>query len=103
MSRPPFDQLPLRKGDPPYSAWGLYGADDQLGTLNLLTEEVVKEAVTEVKTGVRVCLDSPINYLTPPSHNRLPLKHTIIGNAPATFHDDTIELNTQVSGCRLTK
>ncbi|KAF2500605.1 hypothetical protein BU16DRAFT_602621 [Lophium mytilinum] len=98
LSRPSFDQLPLRKGDPPYSAWGLYGLDDQLGTLNLLTPEVVKEATSEVKTGFRIGLDSPINYLTPPSHGRLPLKHNIFSsNPPTTFHDDSIEMNTQIS------
>lgn len=26
-------ELPLRKGDPPYSAWGLWGLEDQVGTL----------------------------------------------------------------------
>lgn len=38
-ARPPFDCLPLRQNDPPFSAWGLYGDHDQLGTLNLLTPE----------------------------------------------------------------
>jgi len=31
--RPAFNDLPLRKGDPPYSAWTLWGDDDELGTL----------------------------------------------------------------------
>lgn len=30
---PAFDDLPLRAGDPPYSAWGLWGEDDNIGTL----------------------------------------------------------------------
>lgn len=30
---PAFGKLPLRKGDPAYSAWGLWGEDDHLGTL----------------------------------------------------------------------
>jgi hypothetical protein len=30
---PAFDDLPLRAGDPKYSAWGLWGVDDQAGTL----------------------------------------------------------------------
>jgi hypothetical protein len=50
---PDFEKLPLRKEDPPLSAWGLYGPDDELGTLNRLTGGRVVEAVTEVKTGVR--------------------------------------------------
>ena len=51
---PKFFALPLRAGDPPYSAWGLYGDDDQLGTLNRLKDEiVVKTAREEIQTGVR--------------------------------------------------
>lgn len=30
---PAFGDLPLREGDPPYSAWGLWGEDDNIGTL----------------------------------------------------------------------
>lgn len=51
---PSFDSLPLRKGDPPYSAWGLYGDDDELGTLNRLTDErVLAAAQSEIRTGAR--------------------------------------------------
>jgi hypothetical protein len=51
---PPFEDLPLRKGDPHHSAWGLYGDKDELGTLNRLTNEMVVEAAKgEVKSGVR--------------------------------------------------
>ena len=34
---PSYRELPIREGLPPKSAWGLFGDDDQLGTLNLLT------------------------------------------------------------------
>ena len=51
---PRFAELPLRKGDPPHSAWGLYGNDDQLGTLNRLTDDVVLNAANkEIQTGTR--------------------------------------------------
>ena len=96
MNRPSFDELPFRKGDPPFSAWSLYGEDDQLGTLNLLTSKVVAEAGKEIKTGVRVGLDLTLDYLKQPSHNRLALKHNIIHKAPRAVHDDEITLNTQV-------
>lgn len=94
--RPSFDSLPLKAGDPPFSAWGLYGPDDQLGTLNLLTPEIVTEAAKEIKTGIRIGLDSPVNLLARPPHNRLKLTHTIIHKAPRAVHDDIIEMNTQV-------
>jgi hypothetical protein len=51
---PAFEDLPLRKEDPFLSAWGLYGKDDELGTLNRLTnEKVVSAAQAEITTGVR--------------------------------------------------
>ncbi len=51
---PGFNDLPLRKGDPPHSAWGLYGKDDQLGTLNRLTDDVVlRAAKEEIRHGTR--------------------------------------------------
>lgn len=53
-SLPSFFDLPLRRGDPPFSAWGLYGDDDQLGAVNRLTDELVKEAARdEIQSGVR--------------------------------------------------
>lgn len=54
---PSFDSLPLDKNGPHGNAWGIWGPDDQLGTLNLLTDEVVREAAKEnIKTGSRVSL-----------------------------------------------
>ena len=53
---PAFKELPLRKGDPPFSAWGLW-ENDQLGALNYLTDELVlKTAKDEIRTGLRVGL-----------------------------------------------
>jgi hypothetical protein len=96
MKRPAFDELPLNKGDPPFSAWGLYGPDDELGTLNLLTPDVVKKAGKEIQTGDRVGLNLPMDFITEPSHNRQRLVHKIIHKHPRAVFDDTIELNTQV-------
>ena len=94
--RPAFEALPLRKGDPPFSAWGLYGLDDELGTLNLLTPVVVTEAAREVQTGVRIGLDLPIDYIAEPSHGRRKLTHKVIRQGKNAVHDDVIEMNTQV-------
>jgi hypothetical protein len=38
---PAFDELPIKPDYPPRSAWGVFGDDDQIGTLNLLTPERV--------------------------------------------------------------
>ena len=51
---PKFEDLPLHEGDPHHSAWGLYGRDDELGTLNRLTDDrVVEAAKAEIKSGER--------------------------------------------------
>jgi hypothetical protein len=94
--RPRFEDLPLREGDPPWSAWGLYGPEDELGTLNLLTSETVVNASQEIRTGHRVGLDLPIDYLTAPSHGRKSLSHNVIWKAPRAVHDDELAFNTQV-------
>lgn len=47
-------------GDLP-SNWGRWGADDELGTLNLVTDEVRARAVTEARTGRYVSLATPVD------------------------------------------
>lgn len=52
-----FADLPLDKNGPHGNAWGKWGPDDQLGTLNYLTEDVVAKAAREcVRTGQRISL-----------------------------------------------
>jgi hypothetical protein len=56
---PDYDNLPPVKGMPKGCAWGVFDKDgkkDKFGTLNLITPEIVKEAVKEVKEGVSVSL-----------------------------------------------
>jgi hypothetical protein len=60
---PPFSELPLRNGDPPYSAWGLYGSDDERGTLNRLTKDIVLQAKEEIQTGETISLNLPLDAL----------------------------------------
>lgn len=50
------------KNRPEGSNWGDYGPDDQLGRLNLLTEEGVLKAADEIKTGKTFCLSLPLDY-----------------------------------------
>lgn len=45
MSLPTFDQLPISPEYPPHTAWGVWGKEDNLGTLNLLTEERVANVI----------------------------------------------------------
>ncbi|KAG6868141.1 hypothetical protein C0993_007215 [Termitomyces sp. T159_Od127] len=46
MRLPSFDELPEFNGQPG-CAWSVWSESDELGTVNLLTEEVVKRAAQE--------------------------------------------------------
>lgn len=51
-----YDNLPLQRPGPPLNAWGQFGLDDELGRLNLITPEVVKAGLAEVRHGLVVNL-----------------------------------------------
>jgi hypothetical protein len=56
---PDFDDLPKVDGMPQGCAWGIFdkgGKKDTLGTINILTPDVVKGAFAEAKDGVSVSL-----------------------------------------------
>ncbi|KAF4964073.1 hypothetical protein FSARC_7975 [Fusarium sarcochroum] len=94
---PPFDDLPLDKSGPPGNAWGVWGPDDQLGRLNLLTPETVRAAAAEIREGIRISLDWPLDKISHPPFGRQALEHQILNKAPMTMNDDVITLNTQSS------
>ncbi|MBI3300758.1 MAG: cyclase family protein [Deltaproteobacteria bacterium] len=59
---PKFSQLPVVGQTGERSTWGVFGKDDQLGTVNLLTPEQVKRAATLVRTGKVINLSLPLNF-----------------------------------------
>jgi hypothetical protein len=75
--RPSFSALPLNEGDPHHSAWGLWGPNDQLGTLNFLTEENTREAAKEIKDGVRVNLNWTFGEPSRPCFGRQLCEHKV--------------------------
>jgi kynurenine formamidase len=48
--------------------WGRWGPDDQLGTLNYITPEMVRAAAGLVRTGRRVSMEIPINKVAGPDN-----------------------------------
>ncbi|CAI9628507.1 unnamed protein product [Alternaria burnsii] len=101
-SRPPFQDLPLDKNGPPGNAWGLYGADDELGALNMITPSVVKAAAQEIQTGDRVSLDWYLNLPSHPSFNRPQFSWKMMNKehpdgTKRTVNDDHLNFNTQGS------
>jgi hypothetical protein len=53
---------PRWKIKPAGSTWGDFGPDDQLGRLNLVTAEKVKQGVAEVREGLSFCLSMPLDF-----------------------------------------
>jgi kynurenine formamidase len=76
---PSYAELPATPGAPPKSSWGLWGEDDELGCLNLLTPERVAAAAQLVQRGDVFSLNLRIDRPDPPLYGRGRVKHTITG------------------------
>ncbi len=74
---PSYDQLPIREDAPQGAAWGVFGDDDQVGTINLLTPERVIQAANFVRSGRVFALNLPINIPDPPLFTRGKHRHVI--------------------------
>ena len=74
------------KQRPENSTWGDYGPDDQLGRLNEITAEKVKQGMAEVKTGQTFCLSMPLDYpggaVLNPRRHPPQLRPTLRGDKP---------------------
>ena len=93
----PFEALPLDPSGPRGNAWGRFGPNDQLGTLNLLTSEVIVEAAKEIRTGIRISLDWPLSMPSYPSFDRNPFKQELVLRNPNCIYDDILSFNSQGS------
>jgi hypothetical protein len=94
---PRYGDLPIRPGLPPRSAWGVFGDDDQLGTLNLLSPERVAATAALVRTGrvfpLGYDMDSAVDAM-----GRPPFRHVIeFDDIGADDHFETVY--TQSSTC----
>lgn len=81
---PSYAELPTEPGMPPRSAWGLFGEDDELGTINLLTPERVRDALALPKKGAVFSLNWDVEKPDPPILGRKPLEHHIIELKPGS-------------------
>ncbi len=97
ISLPAFDDLPVQPGAPPRSAWGLWGDDDQVGALNLLTPARVAAAARLARTGAVYPLNWELELPHPPLFGRDVLRHEI-RRRHAWANDDVYhDFNTQSS------
>jgi len=74
---PRHDELPVREGAPAGAAWGVFGDDDQLGTINLMTPATVVEAARSIRSGRTFALNLPIDIPNPPLFGRGKHNHVI--------------------------
>ena len=94
---PDFAELPINADYPPHSAWGVFGDNDQIGTLNLLTPERVAAAARLVEHGRVFALNWELEQPNPPLFNRAGLRHTINRRRTNVFDDLYDNFNTQSS------
>ncbi|KAL8801457.1 MAG: hypothetical protein Q9182_004423 [Xanthomendoza sp. 2 TL-2023] len=79
---------------PPGAAW-VWGDNDQLGRINLLTPARVKSAAAEIQTGETIALNLPLNVPAVPAFHREVFKHEIKELFKGRAYDDLYTLNTQ--------
>ncbi|MFE9678394.1 cyclase family protein [Streptomyces sp. NPDC006259] len=87
--------------------WGRWGTDDEIGTLNLITDEVVRRAVAEVRTGRRVPLALPLREdgvqtgMIPgrvnPLHTMVQINQEIFGPGTVACSDDAVTMGLQAA------
>ena len=87
--------------------WGRWGTDDEIGTLNLITDEVVREAAAAVRTGRRIPLALPLQQdgvqtgMIPgrvnPLHAMVQINREIFGPGTVACSDDAVTMGLQAA------
>lgn len=87
--------------------WGRWGADDEIGTLNLVTDAVVRRAAEEIRDGRRIALGIPLDESGPqtgivpgrvnPVRTMLSINHPYVRGDSDNFcnSDDTVTMGLQ--------
>ncbi|KAH7125926.1 hypothetical protein EDB81DRAFT_202162 [Dactylonectria macrodidyma] len=91
---PTRSELPKIPGAPDQAAW-VWGDDDNVGRLNLLTPARVAAAAKEIQTGETVPVNLPLNIPEQPAFERQCFHHEIKTVIPNLVFDDLYNLNTQ--------
>ena len=78
MNFPDYAGLLARTDAPAGSSWGVFGADDEVGTLNFITPEITRQAAALVQRGRVFNLDHRLDAFQPPvTRHRHQPTHTI--------------------------
>lgn len=87
---PTYDELPRLDALGLRHAWGVFGPDDELGTINLLTPERVRDAARLVRTGRTRGLTRPLDQFDPPFYGRERMRHTVF-RVDRNYWDDRLD------------
>ncbi|MFD9881728.1 cyclase family protein [Streptomyces alboflavus] len=87
--------------------WGRWGADDEIGTLNLITDAVVRAAAATVRSGRRVPLALPLRRdgvqtgsipgRVNPLHTMVQINQPLFGPGSVATSDDTVTMGLQAA------
>ncbi|MER0480618.1 cyclase family protein [Streptomyces sp. Edi2] len=87
--------------------WGRWGADDEIGTLNLITDQVVREAAGCIRSGRRIPLALPLRQdgvqtgVIPgrvnPLHTMTAINQEIFGPGTVATTDDAVTMGLQAA------
>jgi kynurenine formamidase len=85
---PSYDDLPDAP-DGGRSGWGLFGPDDNLGLVNLMTPERVVEAARLVRRGAVFSLNAPVGAFSPgvAATRGAPRHHVMYSSSSGSFDD----------------
>ncbi|MEV0092518.1 cyclase family protein [Streptomyces sp. NPDC050738] len=87
--------------------WGRWGAEDEIGTLNLITDDVVREAAAAIRTGRRIPLALPLQAdgvqtgMIPgrinPLHAMVQINQELFGPGTVATSDDAVTMGLQAA------
>ncbi|MER6840553.1 cyclase family protein [Streptomyces platensis] len=87
--------------------WGRWGADDEIGTLNLITPQAVREAAASIRGGRRIPLALPLRQdgvqtgVIPgrvnPLHTMTAINQEIFGPGTVATSDDAVTMGLQAA------
>ncbi|KAI8063449.1 hypothetical protein BC940DRAFT_307236 [Gongronella butleri] len=97
MSLPNYNQLPVDPKHPPHTSWGLWGDDDNLGTLNKITEQTTAQAAKLVKHGKVFPLNWELEKPSTAMFGRTLIDHKFHNTQNVAFDDIYDNFNPQSS------
>lgn len=87
---PSYRDLPAVPGNPPKTAWGIFGPDDNVGMFNLQTAERLVAAARLVKKGAVFAMNWEQEKPNPPLYSRGKFRHTVFREIPVGNHGDDV-------------